>query len=181
MHVYVFTFFQQCPATSSSSNLSSHWLFKLFLVNRKTQGECQSESLSVYHVAIIKFFSLVVCRFFHLFVWLSPREWFLNGNYLIIIVSALIILPLALMKQLGMFFILLSHFVLFLFPILSHVHHVYPLPIFVVFTLMPCTWIKESSLLKSFCNILSLQHRLLGLYKWLLPLLHGVFPNLGES
>uniref|UniRef100_A0AAQ5YFI8 Amino acid transporter transmembrane domain-containing protein n=1 Tax=Amphiprion ocellaris TaxID=80972 RepID=A0AAQ5YFI8_AMPOC len=28
-------------------------------------------------------------------------EWFLNGNYLIIIVSALIILPLALMKQLG--------------------------------------------------------------------------------
>ncbi|XP_023154424.1 sodium-coupled neutral amino acid transporter 3-like [Amphiprion ocellaris] len=31
----------------------------------------------------------------------NTGEWFLNGNYLIIIVSALIILPLALMKQLG--------------------------------------------------------------------------------
>ncbi|XP_008276590.1 sodium-coupled neutral amino acid transporter 3 [Stegastes partitus] len=31
----------------------------------------------------------------------NTGEWFLNGNFLIIIVSALIILPLALMKQLG--------------------------------------------------------------------------------
>lgn len=31
----------------------------------------------------------------------NTGEWFLNGNYLIIIVSVLIILPLALMKQLG--------------------------------------------------------------------------------
>lgn len=31
----------------------------------------------------------------------NTGEWFLNGNYLIIIVSAFIILPLALMKQLG--------------------------------------------------------------------------------
>lgn len=31
----------------------------------------------------------------------NTGEWFLNGNYLIIIVSALVILPLALMKQLG--------------------------------------------------------------------------------
>ncbi|XP_071333116.1 sodium-coupled neutral amino acid transporter 3-like [Trachinotus anak] len=31
----------------------------------------------------------------------NKEEWFLNGNYLIIIVSAFIILPLALMKQLG--------------------------------------------------------------------------------
>lgn len=31
----------------------------------------------------------------------NTQEWFLNGNYLIIIVSCLIILPLALMKQLG--------------------------------------------------------------------------------
>ncbi|KAM9344306.1 sodium-coupled neutral amino acid transporter 3-like [Pholidichthys leucotaenia] len=31
----------------------------------------------------------------------NTGEWFLNGNYLIIIVSALIILPLALMRQLG--------------------------------------------------------------------------------
>lgn len=36
-------------------------------------------------------------------VWMSHREWFLNGNYLIIIVSVCIILPLAVMKQLGMF------------------------------------------------------------------------------
>lgn len=34
---------------------------------------------------------------------MSHREWFLNGNYLIIIVSVCIILPLAVMKQLGMF------------------------------------------------------------------------------
>ncbi len=43
-------------------------------------------------------------KFLHLnlfsqFFFLS--EWFLNGNYLIIIVSILIILPLALMRQLG--------------------------------------------------------------------------------
>lgn len=38
------------------------------------------------------------------------REWFLNGNILIIIVSIFIILPLAIMKQLGMFSILSSHF-----------------------------------------------------------------------
>ncbi|KAM9751471.1 sodium-coupled neutral amino acid transporter 3-like isoform 1-T3 [Menidia menidia] len=31
----------------------------------------------------------------------NTGEWFLNGNYLIIIVSALVILPLALMRQLG--------------------------------------------------------------------------------
>uniref|UniRef100_A0A8C4GLA4 Solute carrier family 38 member 5a n=1 Tax=Dicentrarchus labrax TaxID=13489 RepID=A0A8C4GLA4_DICLA len=41
----------------------------------------------------------------------NTGEWFLNGNYLIIIVSAVIILPLALMKQLGMFFILSSRFI----------------------------------------------------------------------
>lgn len=29
------------------------------------------------------------------------REWYLNGNYLIVIVSVGVILPLALMKQLG--------------------------------------------------------------------------------
>uniref|UniRef100_A0A672KU66 Sodium-coupled neutral amino acid transporter 3-like n=1 Tax=Sinocyclocheilus grahami TaxID=75366 RepID=A0A672KU66_SINGR len=34
----------------------------------------------------------------------SSGEWFLNGNYLIIIVSILIILPLALMRQLGKLF-----------------------------------------------------------------------------
>lgn len=29
------------------------------------------------------------------------REWYLNGNYLVVIVSVAVILPLALMKQLG--------------------------------------------------------------------------------
>lgn len=29
------------------------------------------------------------------------REWYLNGNYLVVIVSIAVILPLALMKQLG--------------------------------------------------------------------------------
>uniref|UniRef100_A0A665V3R0 Solute carrier family 38 member 5a n=1 Tax=Echeneis naucrates TaxID=173247 RepID=A0A665V3R0_ECHNA len=33
--------------------------------------------------------------------FLRTQEWYLNGNYLIIIVSAFIILPLAIMKQLG--------------------------------------------------------------------------------
>lgn len=33
---------------------------------------------------------------------LSPNSlWYLNGNYLVVMVSASIILPLALMKQLG--------------------------------------------------------------------------------
>uniref|UniRef100_A0AAQ5Y1H1 Amino acid transporter transmembrane domain-containing protein n=1 Tax=Amphiprion ocellaris TaxID=80972 RepID=A0AAQ5Y1H1_AMPOC len=50
----------------------------------------------------------------------NTGEWFLNGNYLIIIVSALIILPLALMKQLGMFCIPLSRFPFSLFLIFSH-------------------------------------------------------------
>lgn len=31
------------------------------------------------------------------------REWYLNGNYLVVIVSIAVILPLALMKQLGKF------------------------------------------------------------------------------
>ena len=33
--------------------------------------------------------------------FLCSREWYMNGNYLVIIVSLLVILPLALMKQLG--------------------------------------------------------------------------------
>lgn len=40
------------------------------------------------------------------------REWFLNGNYLIIIVSALVILPLAVMRRLGMLVLLPFHFIL---------------------------------------------------------------------
>uniref|UniRef100_A0A671WN02 Solute carrier family 38 member 5 n=1 Tax=Sparus aurata TaxID=8175 RepID=A0A671WN02_SPAAU len=59
----------------------------------------------------------------------NTGEWYLNGNYLIIIVSALIILPLALMRQLGMFFILSSHF---------HVRHVSTATFFFMFTSHPC-------------------------------------------
>lgn len=186
----VFTSFQQCPATSSSSSLNSHWLFKLSLVNTKTQGECLSAALTMIHVSFSSskfcFFVVVWCTdIFHLFVWLFLREWFLNGNYLIIIVSALIILPLALMRQLGMFFILLSSHFLFVVILHTLVYITYRL---VVFTFMSCTEMKVSSLQKSvfshksFCNVsLSLQHRLFGLYEWLLPLLHGVFPHFGES
>lgn len=50
---------------------------------------------------------IVICLFDRFFFC---REWFLNGNILIIIVSIFIILPLAIMKQLGMFSILSSHF-----------------------------------------------------------------------
>uniref|UniRef100_A0A671S6P6 Sodium-coupled neutral amino acid transporter 3-like n=1 Tax=Sinocyclocheilus anshuiensis TaxID=1608454 RepID=A0A671S6P6_9TELE len=35
------------------------------------------------------------------FIHLRSREWYLNGNYLVVIVSCSVILPLALMKQLG--------------------------------------------------------------------------------
>lgn len=31
----------------------------------------------------------------------ASRDWYLNGNYLVILVSVTVILPLALMKQLG--------------------------------------------------------------------------------
>lgn len=31
----------------------------------------------------------------------ASRDWYMNGNYLVILVSVTIILPLALMKQLG--------------------------------------------------------------------------------
>lgn len=41
--------------------------------------------------------------FFVLFFYLCS-EWYLNGNYLVVIVSIAVILPLALMKQLGKFY-----------------------------------------------------------------------------
>uniref|UniRef100_A0A7N8YNJ7 Sodium-coupled neutral amino acid transporter 3-like n=1 Tax=Mastacembelus armatus TaxID=205130 RepID=A0A7N8YNJ7_9TELE len=43
----------------------------------------------------------------------NTGEWFLDGNYLVIIVSIVIILPLALMKQLGMFS--LRHHIFFIY------------------------------------------------------------------
>lgn len=69
--------------------------------------------------------------FLYMSVWLSLREWYLNGNYLIIIVSTLIILPLALMRQLGMFFILSSH----------------------IFISLPCTSILYCHLFVFFCSL----------------------------
>lgn len=112
--------------------------------------------------------------FLYMSVWLSLREWYLNGNYLIIIVSALIILPLALMRQLGMFFILSSHF---------HVRHVSTATFFFMFTSHPCPETKVTITFldsESFYILLSLQRRLLGLHQRLLPLLHGVFPHFGK-
>lgn len=94
---HVCFFSQQCPAISSLSSPSSRWLFRLFLANTKTRSECQISSFDFIG-------SLVdLCTdFFFFFFWYGLRDWFLNGNYLIIIVSAAIILPLTLMKQLGM-------------------------------------------------------------------------------
>lgn len=61
--------------------------------------------------------------------WLSLREWFLDGNYLIIIVSTCVILPLALMKQLGMFSIVESHILVLIFPSYSTscIHYLFTL------------------------------------------------------
>ncbi len=96
---------------------------------------------------------------------LSRREWFLNGNYLIIIVSALIILPLALMRQLGMFFVLPSHFLLFLSPTCSPMHVMSPLPRCCCVYFHVLSWnVKASSLpesafnYKSSCNVLFTYH-----------------------
>lgn len=74
------------------------------------------------HKSVSFLFRNTLIFFFTLFFWLSRREWFLNGNYLIIIVSVLIIFPLALMKHLGMFFILLHIFFSF-FAIISITTH----------------------------------------------------------
>lgn len=41
------------------------------------------------------------CTQWSVSVWSLCREWYLNGNYLVVIVSVAVILPLALMKQLG--------------------------------------------------------------------------------
>lgn len=96
---------------------------------------------------------------------MSRREWFLNGNYLIVFVSVCIILPLALMRQLGMFgFFLSLHFVLYS-----------------TFSIM---YILTFMLVLIFCYLFlmlsSSRHRLPGLHQWFIPLLHGVFPDFGE-
>lgn len=49
---FLLFFFKQCPATSSSSSLSSLWLSKPSLVNMKTQGERQSDTLTVFHSSL---------------------------------------------------------------------------------------------------------------------------------
>ena len=130
-------------------------------------------------------FCVMLCPDFFLYmsVWLSLREWYLNGNYLIIIVSTLIILPLALMRQLGMFFILSSHIFISL-PRTSILYcHLF---CFFLFTSHPCHRTETKVIIpslahESFCIILlSLLHRLLGLHQRLFPLLHGVFPNFGK-
>uniref|UniRef100_A0A4W6DR75 Solute carrier family 38 member 5 n=1 Tax=Lates calcarifer TaxID=8187 RepID=A0A4W6DR75_LATCA len=63
----------------------------------------------------------------------NTGEWFLNGNYLIIIVSAFIILPLALMKQLGYLGYTsgfsLSCMVFFLISVSQQRHTAYTVPI----------------------------------------------------
>lgn len=99
---------------------------------------------------------------------LSLREWFLNGNYLIIIVSACVILPLALMRQLGTFPLILF---------LSHFCSVFPTR----FTITPehqSDRLPGSEVCQ--CLILLSPCRLPGLHQRFLPHLHGVLPHLGE-
>lgn len=113
---------------------------------------------------------------------LSLREWFLNGNYLIIIVSACIILPLALMRQLGMFsLILLSHFCSVFLTFFTTRHNrsaTTPIcccsPVFQVVAVLLAI---GKTLWSSYH---SLPCRLPGLHQRFLPHLHGVLPHLGE-
>lgn len=65
-----FFFLKQCPATSSSSSLSSLWLSKPSLVNMKTQGERQSDTLTVFHSSLT-FFICVLLICFVFFICLS--------------------------------------------------------------------------------------------------------------
>ena len=57
---------------------------------QQNRPECSSHS-----------FLLCVCLCLTVCVFSSPSDWFMNGNYLIIIVTVCIILPLTLMKHLG--------------------------------------------------------------------------------
>lgn len=77
-------------------------------------------------------------HFFHLCVRPSLREWYLNGNYLIMIVSACIILPLAVMKQLGMFFSFCCHIFVQISLFFSRVHHSSTTPLCCCF---PVYWV----------------------------------------
>lgn len=114
---------------------------------------------------------------------LSLREWFLNGNYLIIIVSVCIILPLALMRQLGMFsLILLSHLCSVFLTFFTTRHNrsaTTPIcccsPVFQVVAVL----LAIGKTLWSSCYH-SLPCRLPGLHQQFLPHLHGVLPHLGE-
>lgn len=120
---------------------------------------------------------IVICLFDRFFFC---REWFLNGNILIIIVSIFIILPLAIMKQLGMFSILSSHFfflhtVCFVAFCQVHFHVLF-------FFLIFCFYYSLSLILLLIpSSFLPLSSRLPGLHKWLLPVLHGVLSHIGES
>ena len=83
------------------------------------------------------------------------RDWYMNGNYLVILVSVTIILPLALMRQLGEYGSARA--------LEGHIGRTSPRgsPV-------------SQPLLPRLC-------RLPGLLQRLLPQLHGILPNRGES
>uniref|UniRef100_A0A672MYP6 Solute carrier family 38 member 3 n=1 Tax=Sinocyclocheilus grahami TaxID=75366 RepID=A0A672MYP6_SINGR len=60
---------------------------------------------------------------------ISSGEWYLNGNYLVVLVSLFVILPLALMKQLAQMYLLLIFCILNFYsifcPFLTLAHHIF--------------------------------------------------------
>lgn len=101
------------------------------------------------------------------------REWFLNGNYLILIVSALVILPLAVMRRLGM---------LVLFSCSSCTYHFHQSFLFSLVSCLALKWCGlPSAAINKCAAFLLLNLRLPRLHEWLLSHLHGVFPHFCES
>lgn len=87
------------------------------------------------------------------------------------------------MKRLGMFVIHHSFFLLFFLdssPSLVYTH-VSTICFCHVYSWKSRIFLWAEIILRCLFFFLSFKNRLPGLHKWLLPLLHGVFPNLGES
>lgn len=85
---------QPCPATCSSSSRSCRWSSRPSWDRRPALSETDVSGVRLQACPRLR--RVCVCGI--------HSDWFLNGNYLIIIVTVCIILPLALMKRLGMTF-----------------------------------------------------------------------------
>lgn len=79
--------------------MSYHWLFKLFW----TRHPASSEYYFLRNCPVVSQFPLHSTSqlIANVFSCSALSNWYMNGNYLIIIVTVCIILPLALMKHLG--------------------------------------------------------------------------------